>query len=176
MSHVPVTNTPRAYGHVTVSTGASFGQNVTIYQYSTICDEARIGDNVVIGSGAWIGRGVTIGDGTRIQHGAFLPNHTIVGKQVFIGPNATMCDDRYPRVNRPYKAEPPILGDHCSIGAGAVILPGVQIGHHAVIGAGAVVSRDIPPFALAIGVPARVQTHNSDKESYGNPDEDPSHY
>lgn len=163
---LPLINNPTAYGHVTVSTGATFDENVTIYQYATICDEARIGAHVVVGSGAWIGRGVCIGAQTRIQHGVFIPNGTQIGQSVFIGPNVTMTDDKYPHVNQAYTPHPPILRDHCSIGAGAVLLPGVVIGEGAMVGAGAVVSRDVPPHALVTGVPARIQSHDIGKESH----------
>jgi acetyltransferase-like isoleucine patch superfamily enzyme len=92
----------------------------------------------------------------RIQHGAFLPNRARIGDRVFIGPNATFTDDRYPEVNNPrYKAEPPIVEDDVAIGAGAVILPGVRIGRGALIGAGAVVTKDVPPSAVVVGNPAR---------------------
>ena len=175
MSQIPWVNNPTTYGSVNISTGAKFAENCTIYHGAVVCDEVIVEEHVVIGSGVFVGRGTFIGRGTRIQHGAFIPCQTMIGREVFIGPNSTLCDDKYPRVNQTYKAEPPIVSDHASIGAGAVILPGVKIGHHAVVGAGAVVSRDIPPYALVTGVPARIQRHDVGKESHGYSDEDPSH-
>lgn len=161
---IPLVNTPTFHGTVTVSSSATFGENCTLWQYSTVCDEAKIGQNVVVGSAAWIGRGAVIGDFTRIQHGAFIPNYTVIGKNVFVGPNCTLTDDKHPKANHFYKPAPPILEDDCSIGAGAVILPGVRIGRGATVGAGAVVNRDVPQFATVVGVPARELTHNSVEE------------
>src|ERR1043166_2302385 len=120
-----------------ISESAVIGEGTRIWQYATVCDNAKIGKNCVIGSCAWIGKNVVMGDDCHIQHGAFIPNGTILGNRVFIGPNVTMTDDKYPRVNNPnYEAKPPNIGDDVSIGAGAVILPGVGIWEGAMIGAG----------------------------------------
>jgi len=164
MSQLPFVNNPTFYGTVMVSSGASFGENCTIWQYATICEDTHLGEGVVVGSCAWIGRGVTIGDFTRIQHGAFIPNHTVIGKSVFIGPNVTLTDDKHPKAGHLYHPRPPVLEDDCALGAGCVILPGVRIGRGATIGAGAVVSRDVPPFSTYIGVPARHLSHETEKE------------
>lgn len=138
----------------TIGHGVTFGEDVTVWQGATICDGAVIGDGVVIGSNAWIGKGCTIGNYTRIQHGVFLPNNTVVGRSVFLGPNATACDDKYPKAGRLYQAYPPILEDDCSIGAAAVLLPGVRIHRGATVGAGAVVTQDVQEFQTVYGVPA----------------------
>ena len=132
-----------------------FGENCKVWQFATICEQTKLGEGVVVGSAAWIGRECVIGDFTRIQHGAFIPNHTHIGRSVFIGPNVVLTDDKRPKVGRLYRPEPPILQDDCSIGAGAVILPGVKIGRGAMIGAGAVVTQDVPDFAVMIGSPAK---------------------
>lgn len=143
-----------------VSEKAVIGQGVvipsscTVWHGATLCDDTVLGEGVVVGSNAWIGKGCQIESYTRIQHGAFIPNNTHIGKSVFIGPNATLTDDKYPKAGRLYKPEPPILEDDCSIGAAAVLLPGVRIGRGATVGAGAVVVQDVPPFATVKGVPA----------------------
>lgn len=135
---------------------ASLSPGVMVWQYATVAMGARLGANVCIGSSCYVGRYVTIGEHSRLQHGVFLPNKTIIGRFCFIGPNATLTDDKWPRVNNPtYKAEPPILEDFVSIGASAVILPGVRLGMGCLVGAGAVVTRDVPPGAVVAGVPAQ---------------------
>lgn len=152
---------PTIHGLCAIDPTVEFGENCTVWQFSTICAETSIGEGVVVGSAAWIGRGCQIGNYTRIQHGVFIPNHTHIGRGVFLGPNVTLTDDKHPKANTLYIPHPPILEDDCSIGAGAVILPGVRIGTGATVGAGAVVSRDIPPFTTYAGVPARqLLTHN----------------
>ncbi len=78
----------------------------------------------------------------------------MIGHDVFIGPNATLTDDKYPQAGRSYKALPPVLEDSCSIGAGAVILPGVTVGRGALVGAGAVVAHNVGSGHTAKGVPA----------------------
>jgi len=135
---------------------AFIGARSIVWYFASVGYGCRIAEEVVIGSGAYIGRESTIGVGTRIQHGCFLPNKTRVGAGCFIGPNVTMTDDKYPRAgNKDYLAEPPIIEDGASIGAGAVILPGVRIGASAMVGAGAVVTRDVPPGVTYVGMPAR---------------------
>lgn len=152
------------HGHSTIHPSANIAEDCQIYQYSTVCSDTVIGPNTVIGAGVWIGKRVTIGHGTRIQTGAFIPNGTVIGANVFIGPNVTMCDDKYPRAgNFDYVPAPPVLKDCCSIGASAVILPGVTIGEKSTVGAGAVVSMDVRPFATVLGVPARELTHKSEE-------------
>jgi len=155
------------YHPVVIDASASIDPSCTIWQFATICAEAILESEVVIGSGVWIGKRVRIGCGSRIQHGTFIPNDTIIGAHVFIGPNVTMTDDRYPKVVNPsYHAEPPVLRDYCSIGAGAVLLPGVVIGERAFVGAGSVVTKSVTAFSTVIGVPAHRQFSTSERELY----------
>ena len=148
---------PDIHPTANVSQDARLGCNVKVWSGAVIGQFAEIGDDCVIGSNAYIGWGTRMGRGCRLQHGVFLPNNSILEENVFIGPNATLTDDKYPRAgNIHYKPEPPVLKYHCSIGAGATILPGITIGKYAMVGAGAVVTRDVPEGALVIGIPARV--------------------
>jgi acetyltransferase-like isoleucine patch superfamily enzyme len=133
------------------------GQNTHVYQFATIRENVTIGDNCAIGSGVYVGHETRIGNNCRIQDNAHLTNNMVLEDDVFIGPNVTTMADRHPRALNPcYVSEPIILEEGCSVGAGAVILPGVRIGHHAMIGAGAVVTRDVPPLVTVVGNPARV--------------------
>lgn len=158
---------PILHGTASIAEDVRFGARCTVWQFATICEGVTVGHDVVIGSGVWIGKRVVIGGHTRIQHGAFIPNDAVIGSHVFIGPNVTMTDDRYPQVENPaYRAEPPILKDYCSIGAGAVLLPGVTIGERAMVGAGSVVIQDVTAFSTVVGVPAHRLMYNSDKELY----------
>lgn len=86
----------------------------------------------------------------------FIPTHTEIGNEVFIGPNAVLTNDRYPPTGKP-ELKGPVLEDLAVIGANATILPGVCIGRGAAVAAGAVVTKDVPPGKMALGVPAGIR-------------------
>jgi acetyltransferase-like isoleucine patch superfamily enzyme len=131
--------------------------NVTVWSNAVIGKLTVIDDGCVIGSNVYIGRDSRLGKNCHLQHGVFLPNGSILGDDVFIGPNATFTDDRYPYSgNDHYKAEPPELKDGCSIGAGATVLPGVTIGMRAMVAAGCVVTKDVPAYAIVMGVAGKI--------------------
>ena len=132
------------------------GGGTVVWHLATICEGTRVGADCVIGTSVWIGKDCRIGDRVRIQTGAFIPNGTVIGDDVFVGPNVTLTDDRYPKAgNKWYKPEPPAIKNGVSIGAGAVILPGVVVGAGAMVAAGAVVTRSVPEDMLVIGMPAK---------------------
>ena len=119
---------------------------------------AQIGDGVVIGRYTNIcGKDVIIGENSRIQGFCFIPTGIEIGKHVFIGPGVVFTNAKYPRAYNQNRERPPktIIEDCASIGAGAIICPGVRIGSKALIGAGAIVTKDIPPNIVVIGGPAR---------------------
>jgi UDP-2-acetamido-3-amino-2,3-dideoxy-glucuronate N-acetyltransferase len=103
---------------------------------------------------SWIGKKVVMGDGCSVQAFAFIPDGVTIGNNVFIGPNATFTNDKYPP-SRGKHWKNTLVGDNVSIGAGAVILPGIKIGNGAIIGAGAVVTKDVPAGETWIGNPAK---------------------
>lgn len=130
----------------------TFDENVFIWGHAIVRRGTVIEKNCVIGSACYIGTDCVIGEGTHIQHGCFIPNNTVIGKRVFIGPNVTMTDDRHPRAgNNAYRAEPPVIKDDVSIGAGAVLLPGITLHEGCVVGAGATVSRSVPQNVTVVG-------------------------
>jgi UDP-2-acetamido-3-amino-2,3-dideoxy-glucuronate N-acetyltransferase len=155
MPTLEVTLEPIVHRPSAVHPTASLGPGTLVWTFATVGAGVQTGSHCAIGSAVYIGADSRLGDSVRIQHGVFLPNRSRVGDRVFIGPNATFTDDRHPVVNHPqYRAEPPIIEDDASIGAGAVVLPGVTIGRGAMVGAGAVVTKDVPPFAVVKGNPA----------------------
>ena len=136
---------------------AVIGFGTKVWHFAVILADVRIGNDCSIGSNTEIGRGSSIGDCTRISSHVFLPAASTIRACVFIGPGTTFTDDRYPIAgNFSYTAEPPIIDDHASIGAGCVILPGVHIGHHAIIGAGSTVTKDVPAYGKVYG-PAAIR-------------------
>lgn len=112
-----------------------------------------IGDNCTIHSHVWIGDRVSIGNNCKVQAFCFIPTGVRIGNNVFLGPRVTFTNDKYPPSG---EWSVTIVCDNVSIGAGAVILPGITIGKNARIGAGAVVTKDVPEGALVVGNPARV--------------------
>jgi UDP-2-acetamido-3-amino-2,3-dideoxy-glucuronate N-acetyltransferase len=151
---------PNIHQFCVVDPSVTFGAYCTVWHFTSIGFGVEIGDNVTIGSHCYIGNYTVIGDESRIQTGVFLPNNSVIGDRVFIGPHCVFTDDRYPRVNKDYTAQPPILENDVSIGAGAVILPGVTIGEGSIVGAGTVVTRNVPRHVTVRGAPSQIATHN----------------
>lgn len=135
----------------------TIGARTRIWQYVVVLPRATIGADCNICSHCLIENDVTLGDRVTVKSGVQLWNGLRVGDDVFIGPNATFTNDRYPRSgNRDFAQLQTILEAGCSIGAGAVVLPGVRIGKGAMVGAGAVVTRDVTAGVIVAGNPARI--------------------
>ncbi len=133
----------------------SLGEGTVVWSFAVVCSGVSTGTNCAIGSGVYVGKYVKMGDNVRIQDKAHITDRMLIGNNVFIGPCAVTMNDRNPRVNNPhYKVEPPIVEDDVTIGAGAVILPGVKLGRGCVVGAGAVVTKDVAPWTTVVGLPA----------------------
>lgn len=121
-------------------------------ELSNINENAIIGDDCVIHSHVWIGGAVAIGDRVKIQAFAFIPDGVLIEDCCFIGPRVTFTNDKLPP-SPDWQTIAVRRG--ASIGAGAVILPGVTIGENALIGAGSVVTKNVPPNQVWAGTPAR---------------------
>jgi len=125
---------------------------------------SRIGSSCIIGSDVTVDLGVVIGDRCKVQNAALLYSGLRLGNGVFVGPAVVFTNDRSPRAVMPdgrlrtesqWAHGETVVGDGASIGASSTIVTGVSIGSWAMVGAGAVVTRDVAPFALVLGVPAR---------------------
>lgn len=129
------------------------GTNTNIWQFCVVLPGAKIGDNCNICSNCFIENDVSIGNNVTIKCGVQLWDGVTVEDNVFIGQNATFCNDRYPRSkNSNWKLEPTIIKKGATIGANATILPGVTIGENAMIGAGAIITKDVPAGITVIGI------------------------
>jgi len=142
----------------------SVGPGTSIWHRAQIRTGARIGRDCVIGRDAFIDEGVVIGDRVKIQNLALIYHGVTVADGVFIGPGAILTNDRYPRAVTAtgelaraddWQVSPINLRQGCSIGAGAVVVAGVNVGAWSTVGAGAVVTRHVPSHALVAGSPAR---------------------
>lgn len=135
----------------------NIGAETRIWQFVVILSGAVIGRACNVCSHCFIENDVIVGDRVTIKSGVQLWDGLRVENDVFIGPNATFTNDRYPRSKAyPAKFDTTLLKEGCTIGANATILPGVTIGRFAVVGAGAVVTRNVPDRAVVSGNPASV--------------------
>lgn len=134
----------------------AIGEGTRIWQFVVILPRARIGAECNICAHVLIENDVVIGDRVTVKSGVQLWDGTRVGDDVFIGPNATFTNDKFPRSKHyPDSFLPTIIENGASIGAGAVILPGLVIGRGAMVGAGAVVTQNVAPRSLVCGNPAK---------------------
>ncbi len=142
----------------------SVGPGTSIWHRAQVRKGARIGAECIIGRDVFIDEGVEIGDRVKIQNAALIYHGVTVEDGVFIGPNAILTNDRFPRAITPSGAlargndwvvSPIRLRTGASVGAGAVVVAGRDVGRFATVGAGAVVTRDVPDHALVVGNPAR---------------------
>jgi len=137
----------------TVDKGATLGEGVKIWHYAHIRETAKIGAATSIGQGCYIES--SIGERCKLQNNVNVYEGVTIGNDVFVGPNATFTNDKYPRVRGDWEITPTVVRNGASIGAGAVICPGVTIGEHAMVAAGAVVTKNVPALTLVKGCPAK---------------------
>ncbi|TPJ77793.1 WxcM-like domain-containing protein [Mesorhizobium sp. B2-6-2] len=131
------------------------GNGTRIWAFAHVLPGAAIGANCNICDHVFIENDVTVGDDVTIKSGVQLWDGVRLGNRVFVGPNATFTNDRFPRSKHyPEQFLQTIVEDGASIGANATILPGITIGRQAMIGAGAVVTKNVPANAVVVGNPA----------------------
>lgn len=139
-----------------VDESVKVGKDVAIWAFASVHAGVKLGDFVSIGEHVYIGSDTTIGERTRVSQGVHITDHMKIGSNVFIGPGVIFTNDKHPRANNPdYKRESPEVQNDVSIGAGAIILPGVILGEGCIVGAGAVVTRNVAPHIIVYGNPAR---------------------
>lgn len=143
------------------------GEGTRIWAFTHVMRDVSVGANCNIGEHCFIEAGVTIGDDVTIKNGTMVWEGVRLGSGVFVGPGVIFTNDRYPRSARLSYArrryvdrqwlETTTIGEGASLGAGAVILAGIAIGEFCMVGAGSIVTRTVPPYALAVGSPARIR-------------------
>ena len=139
-----------------VSDQAVVGDGTRIWNHAQVREGAKIGAGCVISKNVYIDAGVMIGNGVKIQNNVNVYAGVTVEDDVFLGPSMTFTNDLYPRAfNAGWEITPTYVRKGASIGAGAVIVCGVEIGEYAMVGAGAVVTKNVPSYTLVLGNPAR---------------------
>jgi UDP-2-acetamido-3-amino-2,3-dideoxy-glucuronate N-acetyltransferase len=133
------------------------GDNTKIWHFSHVLSGSEIGKNCSFGQNCVIGPKVTIGNGVKVQNNVSIYEGVEVEDDVFLGPSMVFTNVINPRafIQRKDEFKKTLLKKGCSIGANATIVCGVTIGEYALIGSGAVVNKDVKPYALMVGVPAR---------------------
>lgn len=135
---------------------ACIGDDTVIWQYAVVLGGAKIGSNCNINCHTFIENDVVIGNNATVKSGVYLWDGISIGNDVFVGPNVTFTNDKYPRSKQyPESFQRIVVGDGASIGAGVIVLGGVTIGRKAMVGAGSLVTKDIPEGELWVGNPAR---------------------
>jgi len=143
---------PKLGQGVVVGKNVVFGENVVVWNYVVIGDDTRIGNGTRIGSFCDIGKKVILGKNCNIQTHVTISNGCRIGNDVFIAPNSTLLNDKFPVSE---VLTPSTIEDNAVIGGCAAILPNVKVGRGAVVAAGSVVTKDVPARTVVKNVPAK---------------------
>ena len=140
-----------------VDEGASIGAQSRVWHWVHICGGAVIGERCSFGQNVFVGNRVRIGNNVKIQNNVSVYDNVTLEDDVFCGPSMVFTNVYNPRsaVSRKDEYRDTVVEQGATLGANCTIVCGTRIGHHAFVGAGAVVNRDVKPFALMVGVPAR---------------------
>jgi acetyltransferase-like isoleucine patch superfamily enzyme len=145
-----------AHPSAEVEPGALIGDGTKIWHLVHVRGSATVGANCVLGRNVYIDADVVIGDLVKIQNNVSVYKGVTLEDEVFVGPSAVFTNDLRPRAQNPdWQIVPTIVHRGASIGANATVVCGVEIGAYAMVAAGAVVTRDVAPYRLVAGCPAR---------------------
>ncbi len=135
----------------------NIGKNTKIWHFSHIISNTTIGDNCSFGQNCVVGPKVKIGNGVKVQNNISIYDGVEIEDDVFLGPSMVFTNVINPRafIVRREEFKKTLLKKGCTIGANATIVCGITIGEYALIGSGAVINKDVKPYALMVGVPAR---------------------
>ncbi|MFB2537873.1 MULTISPECIES: acyltransferase [unclassified Acinetobacter] len=150
--------TNNVYIHPTanVSPDSQIGADTKIWINVQIREKTSIGERCIISKDVYIDHGVKIGNGVKIQNSVSVYAGVEIENDVFVGPNVSFTNDKVPRAfNTEWKITPTLVKDGASLGANSTIVCGVTIGEYAMVAAGSVVTKDVAPYTLVMGNPAR---------------------
>jgi len=140
-----------------VDEGAQIGEGSRVWHFVHVCGGARIGQGVSLGQNVFVGNKVTIGDRCKVQNNVSLYDNVTLEEGVFCGPSMVFTNVHNPRalIERKNGYRNTLVKKGATLGANCTVVCGVTVGEFAFVGAGAVVNKDVKPFALMVGVPAR---------------------
>ena len=145
-----------AHPTAVIEDGSIIGKGTNIWHFAHVRVGASIGQRCTLGKDVFVDAQVHIGNDCKIQNGVSVYAGVTIEDEVFVGPNVTFTNDRWPRAVSPsWDIETTVLRNGCSIGANATIICGTVIGSFAMVGAGSVVVHDVENFELIVGNPAR---------------------
>lgn len=166
--------------------GCRIGMNVilrpgvSIYKDTVVGNDVRTGHNVlireqcVIGSNVLLGTNVVVDNNTKIgnfvsiQSSVYIPTGTVIEDYVFLGPNCVLLNDQYPIRRKNGQLQAPVIRKGATIGGNATLLPGVEVGEGSFVAASAVVTKNVPPWHLASGAPARFTKLKKELQVYNH--------
>jgi UDP-2-acetamido-3-amino-2,3-dideoxy-glucuronate N-acetyltransferase len=139
-----------------VSDKALIGEGTKVWINVQIRENARIGAGCILSKDVYVDHAVRIGDRCKIQNSVSIYNGVCIGDDVFVGPNVSFTNDRVPRAfNTDWRITETKVETGASLGANSTIVCGITIGEYAMVAAGSVVTKDVPPYTLVIGNPAK---------------------
>lgn len=140
-----------------VDEGAQIGEDCRIWHFVHICSGAKIGARVSLGQNVFVGNKVVIGDRCKVQNNVSVYDNVVLEEGVFCGPSMVFTNVYNPRslIERKDQYRDTLVKKGATLGANCTIVCGVTIGEYAFVGAGAVITKDVPAYALMVGVPAR---------------------
>jgi len=140
-----------------VSLDAKIGVGTKVWINTQIRENTSIGSNCILSKDVYIDAGVTIGNGCKIQNSVSVYQGVTIENEVFVGPNVCFTNDKVPRAfNSDWKITETLVKNGASLGANATIVCGITLGEYSMVAAGSVVTKDVPPYSLVVGNPARV--------------------
>ena len=140
-----------------VDEGAQIGEGSRIWHFVHVCGGARVGQGVSLGQNVFVGNNVVIGDRCKVQNNVSVYDNVTLEEGVFCGPSMVFTNVYNPRslIERKDQYRDTLVKKGATLGANCTIVCGITIGEYAFVGAGAVVNKDVPAYALMVGVPAR---------------------
>jgi len=139
-----------------VSENAIIEEGTKVWINSQIREDVKIGQNCIISKDTYIDTNVVVGNNCKIQNSVSIYQGVTIEDDVFVGPNACFTNDKVPRAfNLKWRISPTLIKKGVSIGANATIVCGITVGEYAMIAAGSVVTKDVEPYSLVMGNPAK---------------------